>query len=81
MAEAIEAAYRGGACFDAWDETFRYSTWLEAFRQAGINPADYAHRERPAEEFLPWSHIHMGNSPDQLWRQYEVVLATLNTQA
>jgi radical SAM family uncharacterized protein len=77
LADAIEGAYRAGAHFDAWDETFHYPLWLEAFRQAGLDPADYAHRERAVDECLPWSHILMGSTPEQLRRQYEAVFAAI----
>jgi len=77
MAVAIEAAYRLGARFDAWNETFDYSQWLAAFRSVGIDPADYAHRERRLDEVLPWSHIDMGVSQDALRRQYERTQAAL----
>jgi radical SAM family uncharacterized protein len=77
MAEAIEGAYRRGARFDAWDETFTYSKWVEAFAAAGIDPAWYAHRQRGLDEVLPWSHILLGLTPEQLRRQYEATLAVL----
>ncbi|NIA22303.1 MAG: radical SAM protein, partial [Anaerolineaceae bacterium] len=80
MASAIEAAYRLGARFDAWNETFDYALWQEAFREAGIDPADQAHRERTREEALPWSHIDMGVSQDQLRRQWERTQAEVGQQ-
>jgi len=80
MASAIEAAYRLGARFDAWNETFDYALWLEAFRETGIDPADHAHRERTDEETLPWSHIDMGVSQDQLRRQWERTQAEVGQQ-
>jgi len=78
MAAAIEAAYRLGARFDAWNETFDYALWLEAFRATGIDPADYAHRERTGDEALPWSHIDMGVSQEALRRQYEQAVGALD---
>ena len=72
-----KGAYRRGARFDAWDKTFSYSRWVEAFSAAGIDPAWYAHRQRGLEECLPWSHIRMGLTPEQLRRQYEAAVAGL----
>jgi radical SAM family uncharacterized protein len=71
MADAIEAAYRAGATFDAWNETFDFSRWRAAIEQAGLDPADHAHRGRDADETLPWSHIDMGIPADHLRRQYQ----------
>ncbi len=62
VAEAIEAAWRNGARFDAWDEHFDYGRWTAAFESAGIDPAFYAHRERGPEELLAWDHIDSGRS-------------------
>ena len=77
MAAAIEAAYRRGARFDAWNETFEFGRWKAAFAETGLDPADLAHRERAADEPLPWAHINMGAPHDQLRRQYDQTLASL----
>ncbi len=34
-----------------------YGTWPAAFRQAGLDPAWYAVRERAENEMLPWGHV------------------------
>ena len=78
MAEAILAAYRLGARFDAWNETFDFAIWKAALDSCGIDPADYAHRERSAEEPLPWSHINMGADPASLRRQWEQMRSLLD---
>jgi hypothetical protein len=62
IAEAVEAAWRGGAVFDAWTEQFRLSRWLDAFEATGIDTARIANRERPEGETLPWAHISAGVS-------------------
>ena len=41
VADVLEATYRKGAIFDAWSEYFRYDLWMEAFKEAGINPEFY----------------------------------------
>lgn len=78
LAGAIEAAWRRGARFDAWDETFDWSIWEAAFAETGIDPAWYAHRERGYDEVLPWDHI--GNHLKRPWleRQYDDVFVRLN---
>jgi radical SAM family uncharacterized protein len=73
LADAIEHAFRAGARFDGWDECFKPRLWDEAFDATGIDPAFYAHRERPIDEVFPWAHLHGGAPTDYLARQYEDV--------
>ena len=70
LGRAILSAYRAGAVFDGWSERFRYDIWLMAFAEAGIDPAFYAHRERPVDEKLPWDFINMGVSKKFLLREW-----------
>ena len=60
VADVLEATYRKGAIFDAWSEYFRYDLWMEAFKEAGINPEFYTLRERPLDEVFPWDFISIG---------------------
>ena len=62
LGPAILAAWRRGARFDGWDETFQHERWLEAYSATGVNPDFYAHRERSLTERLPWG-AHR-NAPD-----------------
>jgi len=57
LGAAVQAAWRRGARLDGWDDCFVYERWLEAFAETGLDPAFYAHRERPLTERLPWAHI------------------------
>ncbi len=66
VAAAIEAAWRLGARFDAWNEHFDYGKWTAALDEAGVDPAFYAHRERSVDELLPWDHIDSGRSRQTL---------------
>ncbi len=77
VADAIEAAWRNGARFDAWNEHFDYEKWRAAFDETGIDPAFYAHRERPVEELLPWDHIDSGKSRETLQTEREKMLEAL----
>ena len=72
VAAVIEAAYRNGARFDAWSESFRPEAWEDAFRQCGIDPAFYTSRERTTEELLPWDFIDAGISREFLIREWEL---------
>ncbi|MBL8617639.1 MAG: TIGR03960 family B12-binding radical SAM protein [Deltaproteobacteria bacterium] len=54
--DLIEAAWRLGARFDAWDEHLDIGIWREAIVQAGTD-VDFELRERKVDERLPWDHI------------------------
>ena len=71
LADTIEYAYKAGARFDGWDECFNHQLWAQAFDATSIDPAWYAHRERPPDEVFPWSHFHGGAGDDYLQRQYD----------
>ncbi|GJQ25158.1 MAG: B12-binding domain-containing radical SAM protein [Phycisphaerae bacterium] len=73
LCPAVEQAYRLGARFDGWDEAFDYGNWLRAFEAMGVDPDWYAHRERAAEEILPWDHIRSGPKREYLEDQYSDV--------
>ncbi|HUS57104.1 MAG TPA: TIGR03960 family B12-binding radical SAM protein [Planctomycetota bacterium] len=57
---AIFEAYRRGCMFDAWEEHFSFEKWEKVLADCRIDPAFYAHRERPEYEVLPWDHIDAG---------------------
>jgi radical SAM family uncharacterized protein len=57
VGRAIEAAWRAGARFDAWDEYWDYAKWQAAFAETGVDPAFYAHRTIATDELTPWGHI------------------------
>jgi radical SAM superfamily enzyme YgiQ (UPF0313 family) len=69
VAEAIEAAWRAGAVFDAWTEQFRLQRWLDAFEATGIDATAIATRERETSEPLPWAHLSSGVAPGYLVRE------------
>ncbi len=80
LAGVIETAWRLGARLDGWDEHFKPRLWDQAFEQHGLGKGWYAHRERPADEVLPWSHLagaRQGN--DYLYTQYQAQLAALGS--
>lgn len=65
LAAVTEEAWRLGARFDGWTETFNLSRWSSAFEAAGIDPAYYV-RRRELSEALPWDHIDSGVSKEFL---------------
>ena len=79
VADVVEAAWRGGAVFDAWTERFRPQVWLDAFAACGIDPVDIANRERGESEPLPWDHLSAGVSRRYLRRELERALAGTTT--
>lgn len=57
VGRVIEAAWRLGARFDAWDEHFRFPLWRQAFQGAGVDPEEFTTRAYGVDEPLPWDHI------------------------
>jgi len=74
LGRVIHQAWKSGATFDAWGEGFNYQTWLDAFKQNGLEPGFYAHRERPLDELLPWTHIDAGVTQAFLKKEYQRAL-------
>lgn len=71
LGEVIERAWKIGARFDGWSETFNLSIWQQAFSDCSVDPAWYANRERPKDEGFPWDHIDCGVTREFLWRERE----------
>jgi radical SAM superfamily enzyme YgiQ (UPF0313 family) len=71
MGAVLKKAYEKGCILDGWNETFRFDTWMEAFRECGLDPAFYANRERTKDEVLPWDHIDSGVTKQFLWHEKE----------
>jgi hypothetical protein len=81
LADVIEAAWRGGARMDSWDEHFDYARWTAAFQQAGVDLQQLIHRELPADRPLPWSHIACKRSESFLLAERRRMLEELNSPA
>jgi radical SAM family uncharacterized protein len=71
LSQVILEAWRRGARFDAWSEALDVQRWWDAFFGQGLDPAFYAHRERPLEETLPWDHLSSGVSKEFLVAEYQ----------
>ncbi len=69
LGKVIELAWRKGCRLDGWSEHFRGDLWAEAFKEAGLDPAFYAERERGADEALPWDHVSAGAGREFLARE------------
>jgi len=66
----VEAAWRHGARFDAWDEWRSLEAWERAFEETGIDVDDALYRPRTEDEPLPWDHLHSGVEKRFLLRDY-----------
>lgn len=70
LSDVIETAWKLGARFDSWHEFFDYSLWEKAFQSCGIDPEEYAYRERKEDETLPWEHIFCGVTKKYLYDEF-----------
>jgi radical SAM superfamily enzyme YgiQ (UPF0313 family) len=57
LGSVIEYAWRKGARFDLWSETFKPEIWQEAFEKNGMNLDMAAQRQFATDEILPWEHL------------------------
>jgi radical SAM family uncharacterized protein len=71
LGAVIEAAWRAGARFDAWQDQYHYDFWLEAFKTAGLDPDFYSHRQRGQEEILPWEVVSSAVRRNYLEDEYK----------
>ena len=79
IGEVIYAAWKRGCRLDSWNEHFKFDQWMGAFEDCGLDPAFYAHRERPYDELLPWEFIDAGVSMAYLKRENEKAKQTQTT--
>lgn len=75
LGRALARAFALGCRFDGWSEYFNIDLWLEAFRQAGLDPAAYACRRFGYDDPLPWGHIDAGVSRRYLVLEHKRALA------
>ncbi|MBM7866857.1 TIGR03960 family B12-binding radical SAM protein [Heliobacterium gestii] len=80
LAQVLHRAWQKGCVFDGWSEFFRYDTWMEAFRECGVDPAEYAYRAIGYDDPLPWDHLDFGVSRQYLIREHKNALAASLTR-
>lgn len=78
LAEVIELAWRRGARFDLWDETFDIGIWRQAFADCGLSLDDCAQTSFSPDGITPWGHL---GGPDlktllRHWQQIKTEYAT-----
>ena len=71
LGKVLERAVEKGCILDGWSEQFRFDTWMDAFRECGLDPEWYAYRRRDKNEILPWDFIDAGVTKAFLWREKE----------
>lgn len=70
VAAVIEDAYKNGALYDSWSESFKNDIWMKAFETQGIDPDFYTLRERSLDEVFPWDFIDAGVAKEFLKREW-----------
>ena len=70
----IEEAYKNGAIFDSWSESFKNEIWMDAFKTCGVDIDFYTTRERSLDELFPWDFIDAGVTKEFLKREWQQAL-------
>lgn len=71
VASVVEEAYRRGALYDSWSESFRNEIWMQAFETCGVDIDFYTTRERGLNEVFPWDFIDAGVTKEFLKREWQ----------
>lgn len=71
VAAVIEEAYKNGALYDAWSESFKNDVWMNAFETCGVSIDFYNARERSLDEIFPWDFIDTGVTKEFLQREWQ----------
>ena len=74
LSRVLEQVFQSSGGLQAWDEFFSLERWMDAFREAGLDPDFYACRQRGREEILPWDVIDDGVTKAHLLREYDLAL-------
>ncbi|MBI4848308.1 MAG: TIGR03960 family B12-binding radical SAM protein [Nitrospirae bacterium] len=70
----LEEAWRLGCRFDGWSEQFDFGKWQLASEKTGIDLYNYASRNFPLDEELPWDFIDTGITKSFLKSEYNHAL-------
>lgn len=79
LGQVIEWAWRNGATFDLWNETFDFELWERAFEAFGMNLYAEAQKTFAPGEVLPWGHLG-GPKEDYLLGHYAAAMAVAGGQ-
>lgn len=70
VANIIYNAWKGGARFDGWDETFKYDLWVKCVEDSGLDTKIFL-GTIPMEGKLAWDHIDVGMTERFLEREWK----------
>jgi radical SAM family uncharacterized protein/radical SAM-linked protein len=70
VGDIIYNAWKGGARFDGWDETFKYDLWMKCLEESGLDPIHML-GTIPMNGRLPWDHIDVGLEAKFLEREWK----------
>lgn len=79
LGRAIEAAWKDGARFDAWNECFSFNIWQKAFETAQISYLSYL-QARSEDQALPWDFVHIGVSDRFLREEWQKARSAEETE-
>ena len=79
LGTVIERAWRDGATFDLWNETFDMTRWERAFEACGMDLYAEAQRTFEAGQPVPWAHLG-GPKEAYLRGHYDAAMATAGGQ-
>jgi radical SAM superfamily enzyme YgiQ (UPF0313 family) len=57
LGEVVEWAWKNGATFDLWNETFDFTRWERAFEAFGLNLYAEAQKTFEPGQPVPWGHL------------------------
>lgn len=75
VAAVIEEAYKNGALYDSWSESFSNEIWMKAFEKCGVDIEFYTLRKRSLDEVFPWDFIDTGVTKEFLKREWNQAIA------
>ncbi len=71
LGAAIEAAWRGGARFDAWSDQIDKRLWWDTLREQQVDVDAIIHRSYRMDETLPWDPITIRQGRGYLEKEQE----------
>lgn len=70
LSNVIYLAWQKGLRFDQWADRFNFDMWLDCIKESNLDLDFYVYRKRSKEEILPWQHLNLGVSKEQLYDDY-----------
>ena len=70
--QVILKAWQKGCEYDSWTEFFDFDKWMSCFEECGVDPDQYAARDRDEYEAEPWDHIDCGVTKDYLRKEWKL---------